>query len=91
MNPPSQNVGEHGRMNTIRESKFYACIGTNAQLGSLDEIRGTDGMHVTQLYFKVKKRLDPIVGTGHCKHWKTNKPLNELSNLPLDRLELKNK
>lgn len=83
MNPPPQYVSELGRMNDVRESQFYACIGPNAQLGSLDEIRVTDEVHVTQLYFRVKKKLDHIVGIGHCKHWQSNKPLNEISNLNL--------
>ena len=76
-------------MNDIKESKFYSCIGINAKLGSLDEIRVKSGDIVTQLFFKVTKQIDPIIDIGHSKHWLTNKPLNELSKLGLKGSELK--
>ncbi len=89
MNPPKEYVKDLGRMNDIGESKFYACIGPNAHLGSLDEIRLDDGCYVTQLFFKVTKTITPILGIGHSQSWLSGEPLNVLSKSGLTGDELK--
>ncbi|WP_104029869.1 hypothetical protein [Vibrio jasicida] len=62
---PKDCIKGLGRMNEAKESIFYASIGQNANIGSLDEIRVEDGSLVTQITYGVKKDFNLVIGIGH--------------------------
>ncbi|EIZ1004067.1 hypothetical protein QVK63_000858 [Vibrio vulnificus] len=89
MNPPAKSVKDYGRLNDIGESKFYACLGANSKLGSLDEIRADDDAIVTQLSFRVIKQMTRLVSIGHCRVAGMPEPLKRIEAEGVSGLELK--
>lgn len=89
MSPPGKLVKDYGRLNDIGESKFYACLGPNSKLGSLDEIRADDSAIVTQLSFKVIKEMTKLVSIGYCQVPGMPKPLERVEAEGVSGLELK--
>lgn len=89
MSPPPSLIKQLGRVNSENESVFYACCGTNAHLGSLDEIRVPDGTLVTQLFFRVKASLDTIIAVGYSKHWQSTETTENIKSLNISATEKK--
>ena len=85
MNPPEKFVQDYGRLNDIGESKFYACLGANSKLGSLDEIRADNNAIVTQLSFRVIKKMTRLISIGHCRIAGMPEPLKRIEAEGLSR------
>lgn len=69
--PPAKFINSLGRMNGLHDPVFYSCVGHNAILGSLEEIRVEVGDVVTQLYCELPQRTPwfNFVGLGNSGEW----------------------
>lgn len=95
--PPADKVIKLGRLNRRHKSLFYACTGHNANLGSIEEVRGQIGDYVTQICCELipPYKQYQFLGLGHVFQWKKEqlpehiKALHDLNTL--ERKELFNK
>ncbi|MCQ9076737.1 MULTISPECIES: hypothetical protein [Vibrio] len=69
--PPAEYITSLGRMNDLHDPVFYSCVGHNAKLGSLEEIRVEVGDIVTQLCCELPQQTPwfNFVGLGNSGEW----------------------